>query len=127
VNPDPAIREGLRCLASNVGMPAPEGRLTDVRMLNLYFLWSVERIALLYDLKTIGGKDWYGWGSQLLLVHQNADGSWSNGQYPGSSPHVDTCFALLFLKRSNLLQDLTDSLRVYMPIRDSSPGAAQSK
>ena len=26
---------------------------------------------MLYDLNTIGGKDWYGWGAQILIKHQN--------------------------------------------------------
>ena len=30
-------------------------------MQEMYFLWSVERVAMLYDLKTIGGRDWYAW------------------------------------------------------------------
>jgi serine/threonine protein kinase len=127
VKNDPAITKGLGFLAENIGTLPPGGRLTDTPMPGLYFLWALERIATLYDLKTIGGKDWYGWGSQLLLVHQRADGAWANGQYHGSSPHLDTCFALLFLKRANLLQDLTDILRVVMPTPDPGPGAILSK
>jgi hypothetical protein len=73
---------------------------------------------MLYDLKTIGGKDWYGWGAQALLVNQRFDGSWANGRYPGANDHCDTCFALLFLKRSNLVPDLTENLRLHMAIRD---------
>jgi len=87
-------------------------------MQNLYFLWSVERVAMLYDLKTIGGKDWYGWGAQTLLPNQFADGHWQGGFYHGHSPHLDTCFALLFLKRSNLVPDLTENLRLRMVIHD---------
>jgi len=48
------------------------------------------------DLEKIGGKDWYSWGAELLLVSQKQDGSWS-GEYG----YADTCFALLFLKRAN--------------------------
>jgi hypothetical protein len=87
-------------------------------MENLYFLWSVERVAMLYNLKTIGGKDWYDWGAQLLVQNQLAEGSWRSKQYHGSAPIIDTCFALLFLKRSNLVQDLTDNLRLFMAITD---------
>jgi hypothetical protein len=112
---DPAIRKGLHYLSQFVGTPQD----MDLTMPSMYFLWSVERVAVLYDLKTVGGKDWYAWGSQILLANQHADGSWANGHFPGSTPHVDTCLALLFLKRSNLVQDLTDNLRLYMPIRDS--------
>jgi hypothetical protein len=114
---DAAIQKGLRALGRYVGAPSPD---PDAKppMQNLYFLWSLERVAMLYDLKTIGGKDWYGWGAQTLLPNQHQEGHWSGGQYPGANDHSDTCFALLFLKRSNLVPDLTENLRLQMVIRD---------
>jgi hypothetical protein len=63
---------------------------------------------MVYGLKKIGNKDWYAWGSEILLANQDADGSW-RGSY--SAGGVDTCFALLFLRRSNLCGDLTTSLK----------------
>ena len=72
-----------------------------------YFLWCLERVAVIYDLKEIGGKDWYGWGSEVLLQTQKADGSWFEGF--GDVP--DTCFAILFLSRANLAKDLTEIIR----------------
>src|SRR5262249_46616060 len=74
---------------------------------DLYFLWSVERVAVLYDLKTVGEVDWYAWGSEILLEHQGADGGWRE-RFPGIP---DTCFALLFLRRANLVKDLTQRLQ----------------
>jgi hypothetical protein len=114
---DAAIQNGLRALGQYIGTPSQDPKARPP-MQNLYFLWSVERVAMLYDLKTIGGKDWYGWGAQSLLPNQDADGHWQGGQYPGTGAHPDTCFALLFLKRSNLVPDLTENLRLYMVIRD---------
>jgi hypothetical protein len=73
---------------------------------DLYFLWSVERVAVVYDLKKIGEKDWYEWGRELILKFQNKDGSWQD-RFPGIP---DTCFALLFLKRANVVKDLTNKL-----------------
>ena len=115
---DPTIQAGLTALGQYIGTPSKEPNARPP-MQNLYFLWSVERVAMLYDLKTIGGKDWYGWGAQTLLPNQFADGHWNcNRQYHGAADHTDTCFALLFLKRSNLVPDLTENLRLYMVIRD---------
>ncbi len=74
---------------------------------DLYFLWSVERVAVLYDLKTFGDLDWYAWGSEIVLDNQKADGGWRE-RIPGIP---DTCFALLFLARANLVKDLTDRLQ----------------
>lgn len=78
--------------------------------LSLYFMWSVERVAVLYDQVRIGERDWYLWGVDILLPTQQTNGSWQTSSYHGSNPHVDTCFALLFLKRVNLVQDLTDTI-----------------
>ena len=75
----------------------------------MYFLWSVERVAVLYHLAKIDGKDWYRWGMQVLLSYQNAEGGWSVGGV-GANELSNTSFALLFLQRANLVQDLTDKL-----------------
>jgi hypothetical protein len=70
---------------------------------DLYTLWSVERVATLYDLHTIGGQEWYPLFARALLSAQQEDGSWRTS-HPGP---IDTCFALLILRRSNLVPDLT--------------------
>jgi hypothetical protein len=117
---DQAIEKGLNALAQHIGQPAKDA---DARpaMQNMYFLWSVERVGVLFDLKTIGGKDWYAWGAQILLANQHGDGHWLGTQYIGRTDIIDTCFALLFLKQANLAPDLTESLRLNMAIRD--PGS----
>jgi hypothetical protein len=109
---DPTIQKGLTALSRYIGQPSVDPKQTDFRMENLYLLWSIERVAMLYDLKTIGGKDWYGWGAQILVHNQSADGDWRFSQYHGSTAPLNTCFALLFLRRSNLVQDLTNHLRL---------------
>jgi hypothetical protein len=101
---DPAIQRGLAMLGRSIDQPG------EKRRLDLYFLWSLERVAVLYNVEKIGDKDWYAWGSEALLQGQWADGSWQGNQLTGNSPIVATCFALLFLKRANLAQDLTDKL-----------------
>lgn len=74
---------------------------------DFYYLWSLERVAVAYDLKTIGKRDWYAWGVSILLDCQQADGSWREA-FPAVP---DTCFALLFLRRANLLVDLTEQMQ----------------
>jgi hypothetical protein len=106
---DATIQKGLSKLGQHVDRNS---------MNNFYFLWSMERVGMLYRLKTIGNQDWYGLGVDMLLPSQQSDGSWTNGNYTGSTPALDTCFALLFLKRSNLVQDLSDRLPFLMSISD---------
>src|SRR5262249_32817093 len=99
---DPHIEKGLRYLTENVvgsagKKPGASGRLIGLDSHgDLYCLWSLERVAVAYDLQTFGGKEWYSWGARLLVGWQAEDGSWTD-----VFPKVpDTCFALLFLKRA---------------------------
>lgn len=71
---------------------------------SFFLIWSVGRTAVALGLNTIGDKDWYDWGADILLANQSADGKWEGSYAMGG---VDTSFALLFLKRANLLDDLT--------------------
>ena len=84
---------------------------TRLEKLDLYCLWTIERVAVLYNLRTLGAFDWYPAGVELLLPLQRDDGSWSSaGTKSLEEPSVSTSFALLFLKRSNLSRDLTRRL-----------------
>jgi hypothetical protein len=113
---DAGIQRGLKHLGAQIG--SPTGGTQGLPFLNLYFLWSVERVAVLYGLTTIGDKDWYRWGSEILLANQQLSGCWADKFNPQTDPSIDTCFALLFLKRANLAPDLTENLRLYIPVVD---------
>jgi hypothetical protein len=133
---DPAIDSGLRHLGQRIGVLVPKkaieagvgrgvgrrGQLVGANAWgDLYFLWSLERVGMIYGLKTIGGKEWYPWGVPVIVAHQNPDGSWAEA-FPGPP---DTCFALLFLKRVNVAKDLTKKLLLFGAIKD--PGATGNK
>jgi hypothetical protein len=107
---DPQVRKGLFAVSAVIGEPfLDRSQIAGVKLTgrSYYFLWTLERMAVVYDLKTIGAKDWYTWGAQLLVANQAADGSWQ-GEF--ASGGCDTCFALLFLKRANVAEDLTANL-----------------
>jgi hypothetical protein len=126
---DTAIKKGLDALSQHIGRPLgdPPGRIArrparraiTRSPINLYFLWSVERVGMLYGLRTIAGKDWYHWGAEMLVDHQDANGGWMCDGYHGTSFQTDTCFALLFLKRANLTRDLTQRLQFLVEVRGS--------
>lgn len=106
VDEDPRILHGFKALGAHVGSPL--GRAKDVPYPNLYFLWGVERVCVLYGVESVGNKDWYHWGAEALVANQEADGSWfKKDNYPGAAPVIDTSFALMFLKRANLAKDLS--------------------
>lgn len=74
---------------------------------DLYFLWSLERVGMIYGVETIGGVNWYDWGKRRLLKMQGPDGQWhgkGKWEYHGA---VATSFAILFLSRANVAGDLT--------------------
>jgi hypothetical protein len=112
---DLQIQHATRSLANYVSDPKDDAT-KDVPIVSVFFLWSVERVAVLFNLPTIEGKDWYGWGAQSLLKHQAANGSFATATYPGSAPQIDTCFALLFLVRSNLVQDISEYIQLQTPL-----------
>ncbi len=112
---DPVLTRGIAVLATAVGHPTAKlkemGRPAEIPRIgarSYYFLWSLERACLALDLDTIGGKDWYEWGSELILANQAQDGSW---QGDSVMYRADTCFALLFLKRANLVRDLSAKMK----------------
>ena len=123
LNRDLNVRAGLAALSTAVGHPVAKlkGRgavpILGRAGKHYYYLWSLERVMVAFGLDTLGDKDWYAWGAEILLLNQQADGSWQ-GDY--SAGGADTCFALLFLRRSNFATDLTASLKD----RVQDPGAA---
>lgn len=100
---DGAINQGLRYLAQSLDKINVAGdRIVGVEARDaLYFLWSLERMAVIYDLKKIGTREWYPWEAGMLVETQRPDGHWA-----GMGGPVGTCFALLVLKRSNFAKDL---------------------
>ncbi len=108
---DTKIVNGFAAVNKFIGAPA--GRNRDVPLQNLYFLWSWERVGVLYDLPTLADKDWFRWGAEGIIANQASTGEWlEGGGYPAATPVANTCFALLFLRRTNLVADLTAALKL---------------
>jgi hypothetical protein len=115
---DVHVLKGLAALSRRIGRPT--GRMDKpAPFYDLYYLWSVERVAMLYDLRTIGDKDWYRWGAESLVTNQARGGWWSgmspNLEWAGKKNYdyratLTTAFALLFLKRAHPMKDLTAQL-----------------
>jgi hypothetical protein len=106
---DLALMSGLAALSNSVGTPgSSKERSTRPGETFYYFLWSLERVCVTLDIEALYTKDWYAWGAEFLVVNQEADGTWQ-GNYGESG--ADTCFALLFLKRVNLLRDLSTEFK----------------
>lgn len=115
------ILKGLAELYRQIGVPSH--RISKrVPLYDYYFLWSVERVAMLYNLPTLGNKEWYRWGVEILVTNQKPGGDFpgpgkrdepSYFQTPSGTIYgatINTAFALLFLKRSHPMKDLTPKL-----------------
>jgi hypothetical protein len=67
---------------------------------HVYYLYGVERAMDLVGDQLIGKHPWYSEMGQELLNRQNADGHWMSASTHEPRDVIDTCFALLFLKRA---------------------------
>jgi hypothetical protein len=96
---DKDVHEGLQWLAKNFSVtynPGPYEHANmekDSKHQYYYYLYALERVGMLYGTEMMGQKKWYPEGAKVLIADQKADGSWGSGT-------VETCFAILFLKRA---------------------------
>jgi len=105
---DPVVAVAL----AHLGRELKADRISERSKPNtgLYFFWSLERVGVIYGVDTIGGVDWYRWGKERLLRMQRPDGGWGGEPPKFVGTSADTCFAMLFLARSNVAEDLTGTL-----------------
>jgi hypothetical protein len=66
---------------------------------HFYHLYGIERVGTLGLFEKISGHSWYREGAEVLLEGQKAEGSWDNKDEIVPTDTLDTCYALLFLKR----------------------------
>lgn len=109
---EPAVLDGMAWVAQhftvkgNMGKELPPAPHPGW---HYYYLYALERAGMLYGTQFIGRNDWYLEGSKYLVGAQLPDGSWSQSGYHGTTrvPFLDTCYAILFLKRvTRPLQDV---------------------
>ncbi|MBX9583316.1 MAG: hypothetical protein K2X87_23690, partial [Gemmataceae bacterium] len=105
---DERVGVALRSLGEAFARAAQGAGGQAARLDDFYFLWSVERVGVLYDVAKIGNVDWYAVGADFLVRNQRPDGSWSIGAY---QHEVNTAFAVLFLAKANLAGDLTRKMK----------------
>ncbi|MBI3818001.1 MAG: terpene cyclase/mutase family protein [Planctomycetes bacterium] len=75
--------------------PAGFSTKGGMRVWHYYYLYGLERACAMASKSKLGAHSWYREGAEYLLSMQDAAGHWKND-------FVDTCFALLFLKRATL-------------------------
>ncbi len=97
---DQAMRDGCAWIAHNFTVSTNPVSQGHQPLHHYYYLYGLERAGMLTMCMKFGKHDWYVDGSKLILSRQSGDGSWQTGGSGTVGPVVDTCFALLFLKRA---------------------------
>lgn len=122
-----SLRDGLAWLGLHFTVrsnPGPRGSMAGPSW-HFYYLYALERAGVLAGVDWMADHDWYGEGAEYLCGVQSASGGWNPtllfdvpGLGPGGRPRrgvgaavpvpanpqtvLDTCFALLFLKKGTL-------------------------
>jgi hypothetical protein len=111
---DPLVQAAMNAVGARVAELAASGLDAQTNSFKqMYFLWSVERVGMVYSVPAMGGVNWYQVGAAAILRVQLPNGLWPTGgkvRETTISYEVNTCFALLFLQRANFASDLTSNL-----------------
>jgi hypothetical protein len=95
---DKDVLEGIAWMAKNYSVtynpgPYEHGNFEENSQHQYYYyLYALERAGMLFGTETIGTHEWYPEGAKVLIELQGANGAWKST--------VETCFAILFLKRA---------------------------
>ncbi len=90
---DKAKKQGLAWIQEHCTVRSNPPSAGFWSVFHYYFLYSLERVGVLYGIRKIGDHDWYHEGALVLLREQREEGAWSSA---AELPVVDTAFALLF-------------------------------
>jgi hypothetical protein len=114
---DKAIRDGAAWVSKYFMVEKnPSSRSKSGSISHLYYyLYGLERAGVLTLCGRFGEHDWYNKGAKFIIEQQKPEGYWEGttrrapkpkpGQPPQPPPppnHIDTCFALLFLKKATV-------------------------
>ncbi len=93
---DQSIYDGFAWLSTHWSVDAnPEQGVAR----HYYHLYGLERVGTLGLYEKVGPHYWYREGATLLLKDQRPDGSWDQKDEIAPTNILDTCYALLFLRR----------------------------
>ncbi len=94
-----ARNDGFAWLAQNMTVRYHPGALTRQHRWHYYYLYGLERAALLSGIALIQDRDWYFEGALMLVLAQLENGNWP-AELTGDEQIERNAMALLFLGRS---------------------------
>jgi hypothetical protein len=92
-----SLAMGLEWLINNFRVDVNPKSGPGGKRWSYYYLYGIERMAALGNLRLIGDRDWYSEGAGYLIRNQRDNDSWGTASGEES---VNTCFALIFLARA---------------------------
>jgi hypothetical protein len=88
----------------------------------LYYLYGLERAGMLIGTEKFGASEWYPEGANHLLSTQSGAGTWGGTDNFPKEMNVDTCFAILFLRRGTApLRPVATGDPVRGPVANGTP------
>lgn len=94
-----ARNDGFKWLAENLTVRYHPGALTRQRRWLYYYLYGLERAALLSGVALIQDRDWYFEGAMMLVLNQRENGDWA-AELSFDELIERNAMAILFLKQS---------------------------
>ncbi len=94
-----ARNDGFAWLAENMTVRYHPGAMIRQQRWLYYYLYGLERAALLSGVALIQDRDWYFEGAMMLAMAQQADGDWP-GEIGADQSIERNAMAILFLKQS---------------------------
>jgi hypothetical protein len=95
-----AREDGFAWLAKHLTVRHQPGDLHRQHDWFYYYLYGLERAAMLSNVALIQGRDWYFEGATLLVLSQRPDGEWPGQPHYESEAIYRDAMAILFLKQS---------------------------
>jgi hypothetical protein len=89
-----AVHDGLAWLGRHFAVTSHRGGTW-----HYYYLYGLERAGVLSGVHWMADREWYGEGAAYLLDARQENGGWSSSRL-AAGELMDTCFALLFLKKA---------------------------
>jgi hypothetical protein len=94
-----AVEDGIAWMEANWS-PFANPKKKEMNVYHLYWLYAVERAMDLTGQTKVGPHIWYSEMGQQLIDRQGEDGRWDTQTAHQPGDVLDTCFGLLFLRRS---------------------------
>ncbi|MFN9707185.1 MAG: hypothetical protein ACK595_20510, partial [Planctomycetota bacterium] len=95
-----AREDGFAWLAKHLTVRHQPGDLHRQQHWLYYYLYGLERAAMLSNVALIQGRDWYFEGATMLILSQQPDGGWPGQPHHESEAIYRDAMAILFLKQS---------------------------